>query len=160
MRWQTEKEVESGKGQFVCGHKTCSESKQLRTWEVPFQYEEQGEKRTELVKLRLCPSCSKKLNFKHKRREVTRSRKKVGKRKRGVDDESSESEVDQPASVKQRTEEEETVVKEKAEEEEKKKQKEVEAEAASIWGGPAPIPEEEARTREDEFQAYLEDLFF
>ena len=51
MRWRTEEEVKLGKGQFVCGHKKCSESEMMRTWEVNFAYLEAGEKKNALVKV-------------------------------------------------------------------------------------------------------------
>ncbi|KAM9323794.1 protein FRA10AC1 [Gastrophryne carolinensis] len=70
FRWRVEKEVVSGKGQFSCGNKRCDEKEGLKSWEVNFAYMEQGEKRNALVKLRLCPECSYKLNFHHKRKEV------------------------------------------------------------------------------------------
>lgn len=76
MRWRTEKEVLEGKGQFVCGSKRCEERDALESWEVNFAYEEHGERKNALVKLRLCPRCSKKLNYHHKRRPwKDRSRK-------------------------------------------------------------------------------------
>lgn len=51
MRWQIEAELVSGKGQFVCGEKHCTETEALRTWEVNFGYIEGGEKKNSLVKL-------------------------------------------------------------------------------------------------------------
>lgn len=51
MRWRTEPEVITGKGQFSCGNKRCEEKEGLRTWEVNFGYIEQGEKKNALVKL-------------------------------------------------------------------------------------------------------------
>ncbi|KAF6779431.1 hypothetical protein AHF37_01171 [Paragonimus kellicotti] len=73
MRWRLEKEVISGKGQFTCGSVQCSagSDSRLRSWEVNFAYKERGEQRNALVKLRLCPDCSEKLNYRHKRRDVT-----------------------------------------------------------------------------------------
>ena len=84
MRWRTESEVVQGKGQFVCGEKTCHEEHSLRSWEVNFKYEEQGEVKNALVKLRLCPQCSDKLNFHHKKKEVVSMDQSVkkGKKKR------------------------------------------------------------------------------
>ncbi|CAG12622.1 unnamed protein product, partial [Tetraodon nigroviridis] len=70
FRWRTENEVVSGKGQFQCGNKRCENQEGLKSWEVNFAYVEQGEKRNALVKLRLCPECSFKLNYHHKRKEV------------------------------------------------------------------------------------------
>ncbi|KAA0192692.1 Fragile site folic acid type rare candidate 1 [Fasciolopsis buskii] len=79
MRWRLEKEVISGKGQFTCGSVHCAATGsagegRLRSWEVNFAYKERGERRNALVKLRLCPACSDKLNYRHKRREITGSK--------------------------------------------------------------------------------------
>lgn len=68
LRWRVEKEVVDGKGQFVCGHKHCSKIKDLRSWEVNFNYMEHGEKKQALVKVRLCEECSLKLNYHHQRK--------------------------------------------------------------------------------------------
>lgn len=68
MRWRTEAEVVAGKGQFVCGSKCCPEKKELRSWEVNFTYVEGSQKKTALVKLRLCSSCSRKLNYRSQKR--------------------------------------------------------------------------------------------
>ncbi|XP_061562068.1 protein FRA10AC1 isoform X1 [Phycodurus eques] len=70
FRWRTDSEVVSGKGQFQCGNRRCEKQEGLKSWEVNFAYVEQGEKRNALVKLRLCPECSFKLNYHHKRKEV------------------------------------------------------------------------------------------
>lgn len=43
MRWRTEAEVVSGKGQFECGSITCHRTIGLRSFEVPFVYKEDGE---------------------------------------------------------------------------------------------------------------------
>ncbi|NXR22659.1 F10C1 protein, partial [Cinclus mexicanus] len=76
FRWRHEKEVISGKGQFSCGNKHCDENEGLKSWEVNFGYVEHGEKRNALVKLRLCPECSHKLNFHHRRKEVKTCKKR------------------------------------------------------------------------------------
>ena len=52
MRWRIDREVVSGKGQFICGEKRCDEKENLRSWEVLFTYVEHGKKRDALVKLR------------------------------------------------------------------------------------------------------------
>lgn len=77
MRWRVENEVISGKGQFVCGNKKCNEDKELKSWEVNFAYMEQQVKKNCLVKLRLCPQCSAKLNYSHTRREITQEIKEL-----------------------------------------------------------------------------------
>lgn len=51
-RFRIEKEVINGKGQFVCGEKSCNEQENLRTWEVNFCYLEKQERKNALVKLR------------------------------------------------------------------------------------------------------------
>ncbi|XP_078422135.1 protein FRA10AC1 isoform X1 [Cetorhinus maximus] len=76
FRWRVDKEVISGKGQFCCGNKHCDEKEGLKSWEVNFGYIEHGEKRNALVKLRLCPECSYKLNYHHRRKEVKAVKRK------------------------------------------------------------------------------------
>lgn len=72
LRWRTQKEVVSGKGQFVCGAKGCDEAEGLCSYEVNFAYDEAGERRQALVKLRVCPSCAYRLNYR-KEREYRRA---------------------------------------------------------------------------------------
>uniref|UniRef100_A0A182WFT5 Peptidase S1 domain-containing protein n=1 Tax=Anopheles minimus TaxID=112268 RepID=A0A182WFT5_9DIPT len=81
MRWRIEKEVIVGKGQFVCGDRQCEDRSELRSWEVNFGYLEQGQKKNALVKLRLCPKCSDKLNYHSKKREIKRLKKRDRKSK-------------------------------------------------------------------------------
>lgn len=68
LRWRTEKEVVVGKGQFICASTRCDSTSGLASWEVNFGYMEDGEKKNELVKVRLCAHCSDKLNYKVKKR--------------------------------------------------------------------------------------------
>jgi Folate-sensitive fragile site protein Fra10Ac1 len=42
LRWRTEQEVISGKGQFECGSLSCSKRSHLTSYEVPFNYQEHG----------------------------------------------------------------------------------------------------------------------
>lgn len=72
LRWRTETEVVAGIGQFQCGCRKCPEKDHLRSWEVNFAYQEQGERKNALVKLRLCPEHSQQLNYSSKKREVRR----------------------------------------------------------------------------------------
>lgn len=76
LRWRTEKEVVEGKGQFICGSKHCSERESLTSWEVNFGYVEHDEKKNALVKVRLCISCSKKLNYHHKKKMWKKGKRK------------------------------------------------------------------------------------
>ena len=65
LRWRTEEEVNSGKGQTICASTTCNKDdhKTLRSYEVPFEYSEAGEVKQELVKVMVCRKCAKKLFF-------------------------------------------------------------------------------------------------
>lgn len=87
LRWRIEKEVIEGKGQFACGNKHCQDRENLESWEVNFAYVEQGERKNALVKLRLCPACSLKLNYHHKRKlwkgeKKSKKAKKLSRSKR------------------------------------------------------------------------------
>lgn len=71
LRWQTEAEVLSGKGQQSCGARKCMSTtteQDLITFELPFSYNEKGEPKMELVKVCLCEACSKKLKLYQKKR--------------------------------------------------------------------------------------------
>lgn len=59
LRWRTENEVISSKGQFICANIPCSEVLDLTSWQVDFRYREAGLEKAALVKLRLCPRCSR-----------------------------------------------------------------------------------------------------
>lgn len=80
MRWRCEEEVLSGKGQFICGSKGCSEE-DLRSWEVNFTYAEDGTKKSALVKLRLCVRCSDQLNYHSTKRLVKKQKRLHGSHK-------------------------------------------------------------------------------
>ncbi|XP_042889810.1 protein FRA10AC1 homolog [Penaeus japonicus] len=148
MRWRIEKEVIDGKGQFTCGEKRCSETEGLRTWEMNFGYVEQGVKKNALVKLRLCHDCSYRVNYHHKRKEVTRKRIRSNTDKyRDKKKQKTEGEEETPKAEDQ-SKETANETKEKGEEEESEE---------SIWKGPAKVEEE--KSREDEFEEYLQDLF-
>eukprot|EP00243_Klebsormidium_subtile_P003386 TRINITY_DN16772_c0_g1_i1.p1 TRINITY_DN16772_c0_g1~~TRINITY_DN16772_c0_g1_i1.p1 ORF type:complete len:289 (-),score=62.99 TRINITY_DN16772_c0_g1_i1:204-1070(-) len=81
LRWRTEKEVVAGKGQFICGNKEHGERNGLRSYEVNFAYKEAGEEKNALVKLRLCPKCAYKLNYR-KEKELARQQRKEERRAR------------------------------------------------------------------------------
>lgn len=82
LRWRTEKEVVAGKGQFICGSTRCDASNELKSWEVNFGYVEDGEKKNELVKVRLCPECSDSLNYKTQKRQAKSKKMEDKKNKR------------------------------------------------------------------------------
>lgn len=173
FRWRIETEVVSGKGQFQCGNKRCEKQEGLKSWEVNFAYVEQGEKRNALVKLRLCPECSFKLNYHHKRKEVkakkkTRRRSEENleprqKKKRRRSKSSSHSKKhkhkdrhkrhrNQSSSSSSSSSSEESQDWDKDAGDEPEDQSE-----ADHWRGPAPTVEE--KSREEEFDEYFEDMF-
>ena len=89
LRWRTQKEVFSGDGQFRCGNQACKDANDLKSYEMNFVYKEHGEMKEALVKLRLCPQCGVKLNYKklkERERELKREakveRKEARKRER------------------------------------------------------------------------------
>jgi protein FRA10AC1 len=85
LRWRTKKECISGKGHFNCGNLKCDETEGLRSWEVHFRYTETETIKEALVKIRLCPICSEKLNYKNrvdKRKYVDEAVSKDGKEKK------------------------------------------------------------------------------
>ncbi|PVD30189.1 hypothetical protein C0Q70_09451 [Pomacea canaliculata] len=145
MRWRTEKEVVDGKGQFICGNKKCAENEGLRSWEVNFAYMEHGEKKNALVKLRLCPDCSYKLNYHHKKREIVQKKKskREEKDKLRAKDQHDLNEVE---GQKQSS----THPGEKVSSSESPSD-------SSIWSAPIKLTEE--KSREEEFDDYFADMF-
>lgn len=84
MRWRTEKEVIDGKGQFTCGEVHCSNTnmKDLCSFEVPFKYStKDGQKKTTLVKVRLCGPCALKLYYRKIREYEAKDSAKRQRRK-------------------------------------------------------------------------------
>lgn len=61
LRWRTEKEVLTGKGQQNCASLDCAKLEDLETLEVCFGYTEAGIKKKALVKIRICARCKEKL---------------------------------------------------------------------------------------------------
>lgn len=152
MRWRQEAEVVTGKGQFFCGNRRCEHRKKLRTWEVNFGYVEHGVKKNALIKCRLCFDCSYKLNYHHKKKELTKKKKKSKKRKHKRDRSSSDSDSSDGKSEKRKKKDQK--LKEETEEKEKEK---LEKQEKDVWS--APVQKEEEKTRDDEFDDFLDDLF-
>lgn len=158
LRWRIEKEVLSGKGQFICGNKKCDVTSDLQSWEVNFAYVEHGEKKNTLVKLRLCPECSHKLNYHHKRKLVQhetkkkkKQHKKAKRRKTSDKDEKNDTSSDEDCKNGREKEKEEGEL-EKKDESEKSSHT-----TGDIWEKPATVAVE--KTREDEFDDYFDDMF-
>ena len=143
LRWRIEKEVKSGKGQFICGNKACPDNELLSSWEVNFAYLEGGEKKNALVKIRLCPDCAIKLNIVKK---VSRVKKKKSKKRKRRSRRSSGESRDETASNAEAS-----------------SSKDTEAEVAvfdgsdNVWAGPAP--ETLVKTNEEEMDDFLDDMF-
>ncbi|XP_073684839.1 protein FRA10AC1 isoform X1 [Garra rufa] len=164
FRWRIENEVISGKGQFLCGNKRCECKEGLKSWEVNFAYVEQGEKRNALVKLRLCPECSFKLNYHHKRKEVTVKKNQQSKENvdQSVSKKSKSSRKHKRKHKKRRKEyssssSEESQSSDKGTDAESEDEEEEGPSESDHWKGPAPAVEE--KSREEEFDEYFEDMF-
>lgn len=76
IRWRTEAEVVTKKGQSVCASKDCNGTDALKTYELPFKYVEDSEVKRELVKICLCPTCDIKLQYVRESSKGERSSKK------------------------------------------------------------------------------------
>ncbi|XP_075697135.1 protein FRA10AC1 homolog isoform X2 [Rhinoderma darwinii] len=155
FRWRVEKEVVSGKGQFFCGNKRCDEKEGLKSWEVNFGYVEHGEKRNALVKLRLCPECSYKLNFHHRRKEVQTKSQKI----KISEDTGEPSSKKSKNSRKNRKATSSTRNADSSESDTDKEDGGDDDGGASneIWKGPQKETDE--KTREEEFDEYFQDMF-
>ncbi|KAJ8662046.1 hypothetical protein O0I10_002378 [Lichtheimia ornata] len=151
LRWRTEREVILGKGQFICGSTRCDESDDLESWEVNFGYMEHGEKKNELVKVRLCPDCSYKLNYKQEKR-AAKENKKRRRRSRSTSttqDDQSKSKRRRRHSHEDEDEDEEDQKRATSEEPEKEDER-------SIWS--KPIEQKQEKSKEEEFEDYFADL--
>ncbi|XP_034829457.1 protein FRA10AC1 homolog [Maniola hyperantus] len=151
LRWRVEQEVVLGKGQFQCGAKRCPNDQGLKSWEVNFAYVEDSEKKNALVKLRLCPECSEKLNYKSKKREVKRLKKSQKKKRKSRDKGPSDSD--------DTVNEESTEVVESGTQEPSSSNPATDSmidREESLWK--KGVQEVEEKSREEEFEDYLEDL--
>nr|XP_012141388.1 PREDICTED: protein FRA10AC1 isoform X3 [Megachile rotundata] len=147
-KWRTEKEVIVGKGQFECGNKKCNEKEELKSWEVNFGYIEHDQKKNALVKLRLCPKCSIKLNY--------RSQKHEAKRHKALKRLGTNSDVQNTASDMPSTSVENVKTEDKAADKITEPVEEMNKNESNIWKEkPADNLE---KTREEEFEEYLADL--
>ncbi|CAL1528490.1 unnamed protein product [Lymnaea stagnalis] len=151
MRWRIEQEVIDGKGQFICGNKACKETEDesgLRSWEVNFAYVESGQKKNALVKLRLCPDCSYKLNYRSKHKDVTKKKKKEN---------ANLTAPSQPNTKKKRHSDESTAGPSQNDRADKSPKDKGDIEDQEIWSQPLKVTEE--KSREDEFECYFTNMF-
>jgi hypothetical protein len=73
LRFRTEKEIVTGKGERICAEKRCAERKNLMTFELNFKYAEKEIMKNALVKVVVCPTCGEKL---HRSRNLNKKKKK------------------------------------------------------------------------------------
>lgn len=140
LRWRIEAEVISGKGQFECGAKKCTEREGLRSWEVNFAYVEHAEKKNALVKLRLCPECSHKLNYHHRKKEIKAKRKAKRTDEDTATKRQKTEECGPAESSNAKTPAAEATVSDEP--------KSSSADDSNVWTKPLPVTEE--KSREDE----------
>ncbi|VDK68268.1 unnamed protein product [Onchocerca ochengi] len=148
MRWRTEKEVKSGKGQFECGSKRCEENENLTSWE-------NSVKKNALVKLRLCPECSKMLNYHSQKKKLEKKDKhrhkkrlyNVGNRKKEFPELANTSQVQKSATSEETSREMEQNTDEKLEKNS----------LMEIWKKSPENPDPE-KIAEQELDDFLDDL--
>ncbi|CAI2327269.1 unnamed protein product [Caenorhabditis sp. 36 PRJEB53466] len=150
MRWRTETEVKDGKGQLVCGARKCQETARLASWEINFAYKEGGRSKNTLVKARLCPECSEKLNYGSQKRQVKQKKRAVRR-------------WEEERKRRRESDEDEDLDEGKTEEKPEKGQpgssisSSTLSASTDIWEGPAPVETE--KTVDDEIDEFLDDLF-
>lgn len=140
LRWRTEKEVVSGKGQFICGSTHCDETKHLESWEVNFGYVEDGEKKNELVKVRLCERCSHKLNYKTKMKLAAKQKDRKRKSRHKKDKEESYEEEEENSNNEKST----------------VKDDDEQGKETSVWR--SKLEAQQEKSREEEYEDYFADL--
>lgn len=155
MRWRTEQEVKDGKGQLSCGARKCPETSGLASWEVNFAYKEDGRSKNTLVKARLCPKCSDRLNYGTQKRQVKQKKRAVRRWEKQRRRDSEEQKDD---------EDEESVKKEESDNKDRPStssnpngSSSTLSASTDIWEGPAPAETE--KTVDDEIDEFLDDLF-
>ncbi|KAL8154372.1 hypothetical protein V2J09_012132 [Rumex salicifolius] len=90
LRWRTEKEVRSGKGQFICGNKHCDEKNDMAR-----------ENKQALVKLVACNRCAEKLHYRRsKEKEKLERKEKEESNKKRERSMSHDSDTDSECQLK------------------------------------------------------------
>ncbi|TPX39474.1 hypothetical protein SeMB42_g03820 [Synchytrium endobioticum] len=171
LRWRTQKEVFAGKGQFVCGSIACDSNYNLSAWEVPFAYKEDGTQKYELVKLRLCKDCSHKLNYRKNKERAKRDRVEARNASSGDNHGITENSDSNIVNLKTPSPGEASTDKKRGrgDEDDGFEQAKVKyskadttsstpaAEASNIWS--APVQLEEEKSRGEDMDAFLSELF-
>ncbi|XP_037068297.1 protein FRA10AC1-like [Pollicipes pollicipes] len=156
MRWRVEKEVVAGKGQFSCGSKHCDAREALQSWEVNFSYAEHGEQKNCLVKLRLCPDCSRKLNY-HKQKRKAKAPKTKKRAKKSRKDDTKGKSVPDSAAVETVSGDGAAAAPSASVPSDTTSKGSAAVSADDIWKQPAVVDEE--KSREEEFDEFLSELF-
>jgi protein FRA10AC1 len=152
LRWRTQDEVFKGKGQFICGNKKCDRKDDLKSYEVNFAYVEAKEKKNALVKLRTCPECAFKLNYKSIKKQQ-KEMKKQDKKRRKLEQKAHEQEGEGEEDNL-----EDDIEAQKALQEAHKKAAEEEANRQKLADAWKQKPELE-KTKEEEFEEYFDGMF-
>ncbi|ALC39553.1 CG16890 [Drosophila busckii] len=158
LRWRTEQEVVTGIGQFQCGSRHCGVREELRSWEVNFKYIEQGTSQNALVKVRLCPTHTEQLNYRTKKKEYKRQRRRE-KEDRKAEIKLKRRKLNERADDSVEPEESKDKIQEETKDEAESDTPQVGAATANedVWSKQIDISKEEP-SRELEFERYLEDL--
>ncbi|CAB3411377.1 unnamed protein product [Caenorhabditis bovis] len=152
MRWRTEKEVKDGKGQFQCGNRKCENSDDLKSWEVNFAYKENDQRKNELVKVRLCPECSEKLNYGSKKRQVEKKKilRRWERQRQHKDIKPSANDDDESKPINESDSKSDSATSEE-------KNKQTSVSSSDIWE--APVQKEIEKTVDEDIDDFLDDLF-
>jgi protein FRA10AC1 len=144
LRWRIKDECINGKGQFICGNLKCERADDLKSWEVLFKYKERDEIKSELVKIRLCPKCTRKLFYKKRKfvEEQTDNERESKRNKQQEPPDETNDAKDETTNHKEEN------VKNEDEEEEK---------IGNVWTEPVKLENE--ATIEEEMDAFLAEMF-
>ncbi|CAE7206588.1 FRA10AC1 [Symbiodinium pilosum] len=155
FRWRTEGEVLQGRGQFTCGHKHCHAKDMLKSYEVDFKYVEERRKRA-LVKVRLCQDCAFKLHYRRIKKARKRRRREA---QTGAEEPEGEAapEEDNLVQAKQYEPliEADGAAAERDPDPEAPTASDLQLLESMAWRGPDP----NVRSREDDIDDFLRDLF-
>lgn len=145
-------------GHFSCANLKCDKIKDLVSWEVNFAYLEGGEKKNALVKIRLCPDCSYKLNYKKIKQE-----KKNRKRKELEEDDVqlAEKKVKHSGDDHQQEESDNhhTHSQDHGQDDQDNDDNSEEEIPENIWSQPIKLDNVGQMSKEQEMEEYLKDLF-
>lgn len=101
LRWRTQEEVRAKSGEKSCANVRClARDARLSAYELPFEYEEGGVRKSTEVKAILCKHCAKKLFYKKDKERETEHPPEARKR-RLEDRDENERRADQRTHIKE-----------------------------------------------------------